>query len=218
MINGLPQVGFDFDEPLYPWNELAHVASLKAGLCPPGTSRPPSWVPFEVYGCSAEEWYAVIDNEILNGDMYLQPIDPKIVDGIKRMYTRGYGVHIVTARGNFGPLGETIKKITLSSVIKAGLPHDTVTFTKDKVEAALSLHIDYMVDDHPKYHDPLVEAGVNSFLLDAPYNQDHPEKFWPEGRRVHDVFEYMRLIMDKHLRPADLTPAQRAHLRSPSNA
>ena len=206
-------VGYDFDEPIYPWNDLAHTASIKGGLCKRGTPRPVSWAPYEEYGCTAEEWYAVIDNEILHGDMYLQPINRRLVEEMRRFYNRGYNIHIITSRGNFGPLGEQIKQITKSGLIRDGVPYTTLNFTKDKVPVALELGLDYMVDDHPKYHDPLTAAGINSFLLDAPYNQEHPEKWHPHGNRVKDVFQYMKIIMDNHGRPGDMTPAQKAHVQ-----
>jgi hypothetical protein len=160
----------------------------------------------------SEEWYAVIDHEIEYGDMYLQPIAPRTVDLLRRMYRRGYGIHIVTARGHFGPLRYKIREITKSQLIKDRIPYDSLNFTKDKVETALELSLDYMIDDHPKYHDPLTAAGINSFLLDAPYNMDHPEKYWPQGKRVKTVYDYCKIIMDTHGYPNKMTGAQRAHV------
>jgi hypothetical protein len=186
-------VGVDFDEPIYPWYDLAHKASVKAGIAQPH-HEPTVWTPYEVYGCTAEEWYAVIDNEILNGDMYHQPLDPERVALLNGLYDEGLGIHIVTARGNFGPLGETIKQITLDSIEQAGLKTTSVHFVPQKVETALALGLDYMVDDHQKYHDPMIEAGVNSFLLDAPWNQDHPEKYYPVGHRVKSLAHYVGII------------------------
>ncbi len=206
-------IGLDFDEALFPWYDLAHEASVRAGIVPEGVS-PTTWAPHEAYGVTLEEWVAVLDAEVLKDDgMYHTLIDPDVVHQVKRMYNRGYDIHIITARGQFGELGDRVKQITKSCIIRSGLPYTTLNFAKNKVPIAQALGIDYFLDDAPHNFDPLVEAGINAFLLDERWNRDHPEIFRPEGRRVHSLKEFCDMVMDRELRPHDLTPQQRAHVR-----
>lgn len=202
-------VGFDFDEPIYKWYDFAHQASIKAGIATL-EHEPTSWAPHETYGCTLEEWIAVLDNEVLNGDMYHQPFDPEALRNIKRMYSRGYNIHIITARGSFGELGERIKQITKSEIIKQGLPYTTLNFSKDKVPLALALGLDYMIDDAPHNFTPLLEAGIDVFLLDERWNRDMTEVTWydrridrepgdPRGRRVASTMDFCNLVMNESL-------------------
>lgn len=194
------RVGYDFDEPIYPWYDLAHKASLAAGIALP-EHEPTSWAPHETYGCTLEEWVAVLDAEVLNPKgMYCQPFQPGVVDSIKRLYNRGYEIHIVTARGSFGTnheIRERIKRITQSSIIREGLPHTTLNFAKEKVSVYKRLGLDYFLDDAPHNFQPMLEAGCNVFLLDERWNQNVDEEFYPFGRRVHSTEEYNQMIMDR---------------------
>jgi hypothetical protein len=191
-------IGLDFDEPIYPWYDLAHEASIRAGIALP-EHEPTSWAPHETYGCTLEEWVAVLDNEVLNGSMYRQDIDPDIIDAIRKAYRLGYGIHILTARGSFGELGEEIKRITRSEIIRQGIPYNSLNFGKDKVPTAKALGLDYMLDDAPHNYLPLLEAGINTYLLDERWNRDLPEP-WVEdgGRRVHSTVEFLDHIIKHH--------------------
>jgi hypothetical protein len=204
-------VGFDFDEPIFKWYDLAHKASLKAGIALP-EHEPTGWAPHETYGCALEEWVAVLDNEILSGDMYHQPFDPDALASVKKVYRNGYDVHIITARGSFGSSAQItnrIKRVTKSEIIKQGLPYTTLTFEKDKVPVAKRLDLDYMLDDAPHNFWPLLEAGVNVFLLDERWNREDttvtpyregniPAPGDPAGRRVFSTREYCDLILYRH--------------------
>lgn len=216
MINGLPQIGLDYDDVIYPWFDQAHLACLRAGIAK-SWHKPVTWHPYLTYGVSKEDWIAVLDEAAISGDLYHQPVERWKVDLIRRMYNRGYGIHFITARGSFGDNGKIIEKHTRSNLISSGIPYDSLTFSRDKVTPALELGLDYMLDDSPSNFDLLTGAGINAYLQDERWNQDHLEEWYPFGNRIQ-FRVYCSVIMDKHLRPADLTPAQRAHLRSPSNA
>lgn len=184
-----------FDEPIYPWYDLAHQASIRAGIATPD-HEPTSWAPHETYGCTLEEWVKVLDDEVLNPEgMYRQPFKEGVIEIINRMYHRGYGIHIITARGSFGDLGDKVRRITRSEIIKQGLHYTTLTFSKDKVPVAKDLDLDYMLDDAPHNVQPLLDAGINTYLLTERWNIDMDID---PARRVDSTFEFCKMIMDKH--------------------
>lgn len=193
------RIGWDFDEPIFKWFDAAHNACLDAGLADPEMPYPTKWAPYEEYGCTKEEWVAVIDRQVMRGSrgFYGSPIDPEAVALLKRLDSLGYENHIVTARGQFGTLGPVIKTLTREQVYRAGIPHESLTFTKEKGEVAAYLGLDYFIDDSlPNFWDVL-GAGVDTFLLDCPWNRDD-EIVVPEGRRLASAEEYVNLIIDRH--------------------
>lgn len=219
-------VGYDFDEPIFKWYDLAHQASVKAGIALPD-HEPTSWAPHETYGCSLEDWVAVLDNEVLTGNMYHQPFDQDALESVKEIYSNGFNVHVITARGSFGSNDEVRKKIrqvTKSEIIRQGLPFNSLLFAKDKVPVAKRLELDYMLDDAPHNFWPLLEAGVNVFLLDERWNREdtsvtpfvageYPKPGDPAGRRLFSTRQYGELILAQQGVQHVITPAQKHEVR-----
>ena len=48
------RVGWDYDDVLFPWYDLAHAANIAAGTALP-EHEPTSWAPHEDYGITLEE-------------------------------------------------------------------------------------------------------------------------------------------------------------------
>jgi hypothetical protein len=180
------KVGWDYDEPICPWYDLAHQASLDAGIALP-EHEPTSWTPHETYGCTLEEWVEVLDNEVLKseGGMYRHPLDQDVKWQLHRVALAGFENHIVTARGSFGENGERVKELTRQQIEREGLPVTTVTFNKNKAEVVNSLGLDYFIDDAPhNYEDLVANTDAEIYLLDERWNQD---LVVPEDRRVRAI-------------------------------
>lgn len=192
------KVGWDYDEPVFPWYRLAHAASLEAGIALP-EHEPTSWAPHEHYGCTLEQWVEVLDNEVLKGQggMYAFPIDETTKWQFHRLANAGMENHVVTARGSLGSLGEIIKDLTRAQIDREGLPVTSLTFNKKKAEVVNSLGLDYFIDDAPHNYEDLVENCPNTevYLLDATWNTD---LVVPEGRRLFSAEEYVDVILRKH--------------------
>lgn len=190
------RVGFDFDEPVYPWYDLAHEASIRAGIALP-EHEPTAWAPHKTYGCSLDEWVNVLDQEVMKtrGGMYRQPFQPGVVKLINGLYDDGYEIHIITARGSFGTLGERVKEITKKQITKNGLKLHALHFSKDKVPVAQKVGLDWFVDDALHNYDSLDDAGINVWLLNERWNQPWND----DRRRVSSVEEYVDLIRGKVL-------------------
>lgn len=191
------RIGWDYDEPIHPWYDLAHQASLDAGIALP-EHEPTSWAPNETYGCSLEEWVAVLDNEVLKeeGGMYRAPLDQGVKWQLHRLAMLGFENHIVTARGSFGVHGDRVRAITSEQIEREGLPVTSVTFNKNKSEVVNSLGLDYFIDDAPhNYEDLVANTSAEIYLLDERWNQD---LVVPEGRRLFSIEEYVDIILHKH--------------------
>ena len=59
MTSELIKVGFDYDEPIFPWYDSAHIVSVRAGLADPDGEPPTQWEVTTTYGCSRQEWVDV---------------------------------------------------------------------------------------------------------------------------------------------------------------
>lgn len=193
------QIGIDFDEPMYPWYDQAHQVCLRDGLAK-SWHEPEEWAPFKLYGVAQEEWVAALDAEAHKpngGILYGMGLKPGVLADIKFMYTHGYGIHILTARGSFGGNEETkalIRMHTMNCLLHSGVPYDTISFGRDKVAKALELGIDYHIDDAPHNYDELDEAGVNVWMLNERWN-----KPWDDGRRrVTSLHQFCTMIYNTH--------------------
>lgn len=193
------KVGWDYDEPICKWYDLAHKASLEAGIALP-EHEPTSWDPaIDTYGVPREVWVRVLDDEVLKGQggMYAAPLSEFTKWQLHRLHTAGFENHIVTARGSFGELGDLVKELTLQQIEREGLPVASVTFNKQKSTVVNELGLHYFIDDAPHNYEDLVANCPNTeiYLLDERWNQD---LVVPEDRRLTSVEEYVDIILRRH--------------------
>ena len=200
------KIGIDYDEPLFPWYDNAHQVSIAAGLTTADQPPPTRWDPHSEYGCTLEEWIAVLNAEVEKGrdGMYAWPPKKDAVDAVRRAYGLGYEIHFVTRRGAFGAHGTKIKRLTKTQLIMESIPFDGLWFASGKKTATISrLGLDYFLDDRADHYFEASEAGAEAYLLDERWNRDLEV---PEGRRVFSTAEYIDLIIRKH---GDLTTSHR---------
>lgn len=175
-------VGIDIDDVLFPWYDLAHEASVAAGIANGVT--PTQWAPFADYGCTDQEWFDVLAAALHDGMYEAAPI-PGAVEAVRRIADAGHQVHIVTARGLLAH-GLTIKAATVAWIEAHDVPHDALHFTGDKT----TVRTDVFVDDHPKHTAALEGVGTTTYLVDRVYNRgtDHP-------RRIAHISEFADAIV-----------------------
>lgn len=181
-------VGFDIDEPIYPWMASAHALCEKAGITNGVLAT--TWYPYEEYGVEAAVWHEILSQGAIDGTLYDAEPHAESIEQIRRVKDAGHTVVLLTARGALqnGPL---IRARTIRMIAEYKIPHDALFFTVHKSLARL----DTMIDDHVKNYDELEDAGVYTFLLDMPHNQVQPS----DGRfriRVHSVEEYVDEILN----------------------
>lgn len=186
----------DIDDVLFPWYSVVHDACRVAGLHnmpDPGTM----WRMHEEYGVPIKAWLDVI-TELTDNGFYLNPPDEDAVAALRRLYWHGARIHLVTARG-FMARAEEIRAWTKQWVEDFAVPHHSLTFAKDKVQAGWSvldsIHRtwDYAIDDGAHNYEALDNAGVPVYLLSQPHNQ-HVSA----ARRVATVGEFVDLIIEEH--------------------
>jgi 5'(3')-deoxyribonucleotidase len=72
------------------------------------------------------------------------------------------------------------------------VPRTSLAFTKDKVERAILIGVDYFIDDAVHNFQDLERAGVPVYLQSAPHNLDF---YTPQ--RVESVREFADMILEE---------------------
>ena len=177
------RLGIDIDDVLFPWFDKAHAACERAGITNGVT--PTQWSCYVDYGRTLEEWLAVMDAATLDGSLYTGEPYPGAVEALHRLKDAGHTLHVVTARGFFQH-GDLIRKATIEWLRDNDIPHDSLTFTKDKT----FVRTDAFVDDSWKNVSELEAAGVPTWMVDAPHNKANEHH-----RRVASVGEFADIIL-----------------------
>ncbi|WP_405057086.1 hypothetical protein OG474_30660 [Kribbella sp. NBC_01505] len=178
------KIGVDIDEPLYPWLETSHQISQEAGIT---NGRPlTTWYPWDSYGCTVEEWTAVIDAATVTGELYDALPTFAGHAAVVELHDAGHEIHLVTARGCGWQHSRLVRYLTERWLREWQIPHHSLTFAKNKAPVAQRLGLEAFVDDRPKNYDELTAAGVDTYLLDSAHNQD------PDctRRRVLSMYEF----------------------------
>jgi 5'(3')-deoxyribonucleotidase len=173
----------DIDDTIFPWFDNAHQACVRAGIT---NGRPAvSWWPWRDYDCSKDEWVQVIGDATIDGSLYSGPPVPGAAAALASLLAADHSVHLVTARG-FMQHGGLVRKLTVDWVRQWGIPHTSLTFTQDKTMIAADL----AVDDAVANIEPLEQAGVACWLMDAAHNKhvDHPH-------RVYSITEFAEEVL-----------------------
>jgi 5'(3')-deoxyribonucleotidase len=179
------RLGIDIDDVLFPWFTTAHAICEAAGIT--NGVVPSSWTCHEDYGCTLQEWLDVLAAATRDGSLYAGAPIPGSVEALHRLADAGHSLHIITARGFFAH-GDLIRRHTVEWLADYGVPHDSLTFVKDKT----LVRVDAAVDDSWKNVQALTAAGVPTWLVDAPHNQDAVHH-----TRVPSVVEFAEAILSK---------------------
>ena len=121
----------------------------------------------ELRGRRSEKWVRFPPDVLPAWDAEMDfGLSPGVRDALLRLQGNGHTVHLVTARG-FLAHGDLIKMQTLQWISDYAIPHDTLTFAKDKT----LVRTDVFADDAEHNLSTLTAAGVRTCLIDAPHNQ-----------------------------------------------
>ena len=182
----MTRVGVDIDDVLFPWYDRAHTASVRAGITTPN-NRPTTWWPYREYGCEPQAWYDALAVATLDGTLYAGDPFPGAVDALHRIAAAGHTIHLVTARG-FLAHGPAIKAQTIAWLDEHQVPHDTLTFSRDKTVVPC----DWFVDDNVDNATAVAATGTRAYLLRQPWNQ-HNQTL----PAVQDVPEFARIVLEE---------------------
>lgn len=159
------RIGLDIDDVLFPWSQYAHEACERAGIT--NGKSITQWGMHLDYGCTSEQVWAVIDREYEAGMLVRNPPYDGVNEILADLQAAGHTIHLATARGFEGRLSEMIRKHTAHWLARWKVPHDSLTFTKDKS----LLNVDIFLDDGVHNIEALQKARIRAYLCDQVHNQ-----------------------------------------------
>jgi len=176
------RVGLDIDDVLFPWTEHAHAAAERAGIT--NGAQITQWDFAADYGCTREEWWDVINAEYRAGMLEREPY-PGTANLLALARENGATIHLVTARGFEGQLAGFVRRTTAEWATQ--LPHDSLTFSKDKAAVRTEVFLDDSV------HNCLAvkKVGTFAFLRDQVHNRGMESARLPRAR---DLAQFLCLV------------------------
>jgi 5'(3')-deoxyribonucleotidase len=184
----------DIDDVLHPWYRLAHEACVAENV---GNARkvglPDTWHMWDAYGVEEDEWAKVINSAAVFGNLYTAPPMTNVVWWLNALKEAGHEIHLVTARGlhagesPVSDLRDIIRKKTINWVFENDIPHDSLTFLKNKTRFLADVYI----DDGAHNVAALSAAGRVVYLCDAPHNQSFD--YFP---RVPSFAAFAKMIVE----------------------
>lgn len=181
----MSRVGVDIDDVLFPWYDRAHTASVTAGIADI-LHTPHTWHPYREYGCEPQAWYDALAVATLDGTLYAGEPMPGVVDALTRIRDAGHTVHLVTARGHLAH-GAAIKTQTIQWLDEHTIPHDTLTFSRDKTVVPC----DWFIDDNVDNATAVAATGARAYLHRQPWNLHN--RTLPV---VRDMTEFAELVIN----------------------
>lgn len=112
------------------------------------------------------EWKEIVDWGVDNGYIFTGHWRPCALESLRRVAQMGHEIIIITDRF-FGSDPENSHKATIEAYARAGIEYDELHFTANKN----SVDVDLFVEDRIENYDPLVEAGVPTWLINRAWNQ-----------------------------------------------
>jgi len=139
----------------------------------------------ELDNCDFSEVYPDIPSGGL--DLFLN--DPLIVKNAKSFEDAWYWVNHFSS--SYDIMFLTGRDISLTSPTwdwfrEWDIPADFIVFQEDKIKFLYEILPTVYVDDDPEVISQAISVGVNAYLYNRPYNQEHSV---PEGRRINSLWE-----------------------------
>jgi hypothetical protein len=185
----------DIDEVIAPTVDSIHQLAFERGIHD-GVEPMKIWHGWKQYGIPEDVYWDLWSDFALDGGYTKMVPIPGSVEALRRLaFERtDIAIHLVTARG-FLTHGDQIKGWTQEWVVEHAVPHNTLTFTGDKVasQAELGVRFDYAIDDSPKNFAALTADGVKTYLMDHPHNHDVITKM-----RVYSMDQFVYTILEEN--------------------
>lgn len=162
------KIGLDYDDVIFPWSRYAHEACEAAGIT--NGKQVTQWAMYLDYGCTSEVLWRALDGAYLGGMLLRQPYEG-VQEVLADLRDAGHTIHIATARGFEGRMATLVREHTVQNIADYGIPHDSLTFTKDKT----IIGADVFLDDSIPNVVALRAAGVDAYLNDQCHNRSDTE-------------------------------------------
>jgi uncharacterized HAD superfamily protein len=180
----MAKIGVDLDGVCYDFaGSLKHFLVEHEGFNPDDLGDPTCWEFYDKdWGLHLNEFLEHFAEGVDRGIVFVHG-DPHqgTVETLTRLKDDGHTIHIVTHR----QVGQLSTENTMYWLKKHGIPHDTITFSKDKT----IVNNDYFIEDNVDNHLSLEAAGVRSVLMDRPWNEHH--NTWARIRNWDEFYEWI---------------------------
>lgn len=187
-------IGVDIDGVLYDFTAAFADEAARHGVTVPSPAIAHRWEFFYDWGLSLQEFLTIYAAGVNAGRVLWQgqPM-PGAREGLLRLHAAGHRLHALTDRT---PPGAEINGVSATHAWLNN--HDmsrlftSITFTPDKTRILQHSQVRservWFIEDKPANHHALRDAGVESYLVNAPYNQD------ADGPRVTNLVEFADLV------------------------
>lgn len=145
----------------------------------------------KVYGLTKEQGREVwrkLEEEIYELGLPLEHAS----NVLNELVQQNHEVFFITARPDIG----NVREITIKWLKEHGFPYtgdNLMMNSRDKAKVAKSLEIDLFFEDAPDHLENLLENGVHTVIVDAPYNRQFPETV----QRITDWLQVYKIVEGK---------------------
>jgi uncharacterized HAD superfamily protein len=171
------KIGLDLDGVVYPFVEVMqdYLSEQHQREFP----YPTQWDLWEDWGLTRQEFYDEFETAVHSGVVFTkgQPVDGARV-AIEQLVAEGHTIHVVTDR----LISPEAQKRTVTWLAKHGIPHDTLTFSRDKT----LLPVDVFIEDSPHHTKALLKEGTRVVVFDRPWNRKLMIGIWTNITRAMD--------------------------------
>lgn len=178
-----PVWGFDLDDVLclYVPGYLEVVNKYFGSDLRPETLR--EYYAEKALGVSREDILPVLEIAWQPQNMFAMPAILEGVSVVQEAKSRGYQIHIVTARN------KKLESMTKQWLMTHGIPYDNLvcTSSQSKSPYVQELGITHFVEDNPKHVEDLINIGIKVFV---------PKYPWNENRFNHPNVSYLDSLSD----------------------
>jgi hypothetical protein len=183
-------IGVDLDNVCYPFPAvLRRWVHHRTGKPLEEMPEPTTWHFYDnQWGLSAREYLRLAEEAVDARVLFRHgaPL-PGSAEAIRKLVRDGHHVHIISARGSFGLPG-LAEELTHQWLRRWRIPYGACILAGEKGTAGTELGLHTAIDDAAHHYDEYEEAGIAGFLLDRPWNAEHP------GRRVSDWGAYLDVV------------------------
>lgn len=169
------RVGADSDGCIDTFGDGVHEALIARGqghLWKSGPTKTAIWNFFEEWQnddgtpWSFAQFKELVDWGVDNGYIFSGHWREHALESLERIVKMGHQLIIITDRA-WGSDPFNSRRNTIEAFARAGIDYDELHFTADKT----SVPVDVMVEDRIENYDPLVAAGVPTFLINRSWNK-----------------------------------------------
>lgn len=167
----MARIGIDLDGVCYPFDlALSMYLRYHHGWKPESMPTPENWHFYRDWGMT-ETVFNQYCNEAVDAGYLFRVCDPwpDVAHSLERLRNSGHSIHIVTARDHGKP--GFAHKDTLAWLHRWSIPHDSVTFSRDKT----IVRTDWFIDDNIDNCLAVAATGSRGVLMSQPWNRDAPD-------------------------------------------